>query len=78
MEETGESNVHRAEKTDHTRWKASFHRRKWLQRAAARKEAAGVHTANHKPEQFADQGRPKWICTTCGRCPKRPVDLGRD
>eukprot|EP00972_Heterocapsa_arctica_P006088 895772-Heterocapsa_arctica.AAC.1 len=59
-------------KTDRTNWRASFHRRKWLQRAA-RKAAAGVLTANHRPEQFEDQGITKWICTTCGMCAGRPV-----
>eukprot|EP00972_Heterocapsa_arctica_P007944 1159071-Heterocapsa_arctica.AAC.1 len=47
-------------KTDRTRWRTNFHRRKWLQRAA-RKTAAGDLTANHKPEQFVDQGITKWI-----------------
>jgi hypothetical protein len=63
-------------KADRAKWKASFHRRKWLQRAA-RKIAAGVHTAHHKPERVVDQGRAKWICTTCGVCAKRPIDMGQ-
>eukprot|EP00972_Heterocapsa_arctica_P100899 14873136-Heterocapsa_arctica.AAC.1 len=50
-------------KTDRTKWRANFHRRKWLQRAA-RKAAAGVLTDNHEPEQCVDQGITKWICTT--------------
>eukprot|EP00972_Heterocapsa_arctica_P036274 5338527-Heterocapsa_arctica.AAC.1 len=64
-------------KVDRTKWKDVFHRRMWLQRAA-RKVAAGVHTANHKPERVVDQGKEKSMCTTCGVCAKRPIDLGQD
>eukprot|EP00972_Heterocapsa_arctica_P099743 14715895-Heterocapsa_arctica.AAC.1 len=64
-------------KTDRTRWRANFHRSKWLQRAA-RKTAAGGLTANHRPEQFEDQGITKWICTKCGKCAERPCDLGKE
>eukprot|EP00972_Heterocapsa_arctica_P090870 13407508-Heterocapsa_arctica.AAC.1 len=58
-------------KTDRTKWRANFHRRKRLQRAA-RKTASGDTTANHRPEQFVDQGITTWICTTCGKCAGRP------
>eukprot|EP00972_Heterocapsa_arctica_P045015 6643970-Heterocapsa_arctica.AAC.1 len=49
-------------KTDRTKWRANFQRRKWMRRAA-RKTAAGDLKANHKPEQFEDQGITKWMCT---------------
>eukprot|EP00972_Heterocapsa_arctica_P071567 10573404-Heterocapsa_arctica.AAC.1 len=58
-------------KTDRAKWRANFHRRKWLQRDA-RKLAAGDLAANHKPEQFEDHGITKWICTKCGKCAGRP------
>eukprot|EP00972_Heterocapsa_arctica_P018433 2722507-Heterocapsa_arctica.AAC.1 len=64
-------------KTDRTKWKAVFHRRRWLHRAA-RKEAAGLLTASHTPVRLEKQGRASWFCTTCGKCATRAVDLGRD
>eukprot|EP00972_Heterocapsa_arctica_P092932 13707248-Heterocapsa_arctica.AAC.1 len=60
-------------KASRAKCKVSFHRRKWLQRAAM-KQAARVHTANHKPERITDQGRAK---TAPARRIKDPADSGR-
>eukprot|EP00972_Heterocapsa_arctica_P057732 8516907-Heterocapsa_arctica.AAC.1 len=78
MEKTSPHKVpSQKENGPHTKWRTNFHRRKWTQRAA-RKTAAGDLTANHKPEQFEDQGITKWICTKCGKCAGRPCDLGKE
>eukprot|EP00972_Heterocapsa_arctica_P006197 911278-Heterocapsa_arctica.AAC.1 len=64
-------------KASRTQWKISFHRRKWLKRAAAKK-AAGVHTANHTQKRIFAQGQEKWLCTTCAICGTRPIGMGQD
>eukprot|EP00972_Heterocapsa_arctica_P066011 9739139-Heterocapsa_arctica.AAC.1 len=46
------------EKTNREKWKSSYHRRKWLQRAA-RKVRKGDLTANHTPIRVVEQGMPK-------------------
>ncbi len=61
--------------TNREKWKASFHRRKWLQRVA-RKEAKGDLTANHTAVQVIEARITKWLCTTCGAYAGRFKDLG--
>ena len=61
--------------TNREKWKASFHQRKWLQRAA-RKEANGDLTANHTTIQVIEARIAKWLCTTCGAYAERLKDLG--
>eukprot|EP00972_Heterocapsa_arctica_P083081 12242150-Heterocapsa_arctica.AAC.1 len=31
--------------------------------------------ANHTPKHIVDQGGVKWLCTVCGSCATRPIDL---
>ena len=62
-------------KTNRAKWKAAFHKRKWIQRAA-RKIAKGDHSDNHTPKIMLEQGKQKWLCTTCGAYAARPTDLG--
>ena len=62
-------------KTNRAKWKRSFHRRKWLQRAAS-KIRRGDHSANHVPLRVIEDGQHKWLCTSWGAMAKRPTDLG--
>eukprot|EP00972_Heterocapsa_arctica_P027757 4081583-Heterocapsa_arctica.AAC.1 len=44
-------------KTSRVKWKRSYHRRKWMQRAAD-KITKGDHSANHKPATVEEDGKP--------------------
>jgi hypothetical protein len=43
-------------KTNRAKWKAAFHRRKWIQRAANH-IAKGDHSANHSPNIILKRGK---------------------
>eukprot|EP00972_Heterocapsa_arctica_P058173 8582825-Heterocapsa_arctica.AAC.1 len=62
-------------KTNWEKWKKSFHRRKWIQRAE-RKLSKGDLSANHTPRSVVERGMHKWLCIKCGAYAKRPKDLG--